>query len=669
VRAAQGRHDDAISAFGQALHVEPDNPDLHNELGIALARRRRFDDAATSYRHALRLQPGHPDAHNNLGNALRNLGRLDEAVACFREALRLRPHYPEAYNNLGIALTRQGKFDEAFGSYRQALRLRPSYAEAHNNLGLAHAARGKHEPAVLCYQQALCLKADYLDAAANLGESLTHLGRHAEAVATFEQAVKARPADARLRKMLGIALARSERLDDAVASYREAIRLRPAYPEAYNDLAIALARQGRHAEAVECYRKAIEYRPRYAEAHNNMGNALRNLGHFDESLVCYRNALEIKPAYADAHNNRGIAFAELGRFDEAVASYTECIRLRPNHVDAHMNRALTWLRKGDFAQGWAEYEWRWRKRSLTSRPLHMPQWNGFPLKGRRLLVFPEQGNGDVIQFVRYARLLKEQGATVILECPERLVKLLARCPHIDHLVPQGQPLPDYDVYAPLLTLPGFLDTAPETVPAQVPYVYADPDLVERWRGELGAVRAFKVGINWQGNPKYAGDRHRSIPLARFEALARVPGVRLYSLQKNHGSEQLAELAGKFPVEDLGSRLDETTGPFLDTAAVLKNLDLFITSDTAVAHLAGALGVPVWVALSTTADWRWMTERDDNPWYPTMRLFRQSKHMDWAPVFERMSAELGHLVPRSARTPSILAEVAEGELIDRSPQLR
>ncbi|MGO9915795.1 MAG: DUF6165 family protein [Isosphaeraceae bacterium] len=368
---------------------------------------------------------------------------------------------------------------------------------------------------------------------------------------------------------------------------------------------------------------------------------------------------------ADAYNNLGIAYAELGRFDEAIASYTSCLKIRPDHVDARMNRALAWLRKGDYAQGWAESEWRRKKRSLTPRPPNMPQWNGFPLAGRRILLITERGFGDTMQFVRFAPLLKRQRAgAVILECPEKLVKLLARTPGIDQLVPQGKPLPEYDVYCALLNVPGLTATSIEAIPVDVPYIFADPELVEHWRRELAASPGFKVGINWQGNPKCAGDRHRSIPLAHFEPISRVPGVKLFSIQKNDGREQLDALAGKFTVTDLGRRLDENTGPFLDTAAVLKNLDLLITSDTAVAHLAGALGVPVWMALSTTPDWRWLTNREDNPWYPTMRIFRQDQHMVWGPVFERMAAELRVLVPARTRTFSVNVGIAPGELIDK-----
>jgi tetratricopeptide (TPR) repeat protein len=665
LRSRQGKLDEAIVAYRRVLEIAPDDFEVHNELGIVLARRRRFAEAEAAYREAIRISPGYADAHNNLGNALRNQGRLDQALASLREAIRLRPAYPEAYNNIGIILKHLGKFDEAVASYEQALRLRSDYPEAHNNLGLALASRGKFDAAVVSYQQAIRLKPTYTDAHAHMADALTAMGKLGEALAAYRRALSLSPKDPKLHKCVGNALSRVDKHNEAEASYQEALKLAPRFVDAINDLGICHSRQGRFDEAVANYRRAIAIKPNFAEAYNNMGNALRNASRFDESLECYKKAIELKPGYADAHNNLGIAYAELGRFDEAVASYTECLKLRPTHVDAHMNRALTWLRKGDYAQGWAEYEWRWKKRNLTPRPPIMPQWNGFPLAGRRILLITEQGLGDTLQFVRFAPLLKRQGAgEVILECPERLIKLLSRSPGIDHLVAQGKPLPEYDVYCALMNVPGLTATSVEAIPAEVPYINPDPDLVAHWERELRSTPGFKVGINWQGNPKYAGDRHRSVPLSFFEPLSRVPGVQLFSLQKNAGLEQLDALGDKFPVTDLGRKLDETTGPFLDTAAVLKNLDLFITSDTAVAHLAGALGVPVWMALSTTPDWRWMAHREDNPWYPTMRIFRQTTHMAWGPVFERMAAELRAHVPGRIRAPSVVVPIAPGELMDK-----
>jgi tetratricopeptide (TPR) repeat protein len=658
------RFDEAVEAYGEASRLSPGSAAYRNDIGVVLARQGKHDEAAECYREAIRLNPAFPDAHNNLGNAIRVKGRLDEAVACYQEALRLRPAYPEAHNNLGIALRHKGKLAEAVASYQEALRLRPAYPEAHNNLGLALAAQGRHEAAAVCYQQAARLKPDYTEAILNLAGAWNDLNRHDDAVNAYRQAIRSRPNDARAHKNLGITLARQEKLDDAIASYREAIRLRPNFADAHNDLGIALARKQQFEDAAASYREALKHRPNYAEAHNNLGNALRNLGRFDEALAAYDRAVELKPNYADAFNNRGIAFAEQGRFDDAVASYARCLKLRPTHVDAHLNRSLTWLRQGNYALGWAEYEWRHRKRNAAPKTQVQPLWNGYPPSGQRILLVCEQGLGDTLQFIRYAPLLKERGATVIFECPSKLMKVLGTMHGIDQLYPQGQDPPEHDMYALLMTVPGLLGTAPDAIPAQVPYLEADPGLVAQWKRELAVYPEFKVGINWQGNRKYAGDFHRSMPLRHFAALARVPGVRLFSLQKYDGLEQLKALDGAFPVVDLGSRLDEATGPFMDTAAVLMNLDLFVTSDTAVAHLAGALGVPVWVPLSSAPGWQWMLAREDCPWYPTMRLFRQPRLGEWPAVFDRIAAELARLVPASARARSIGVRITPGELIER-----
>ncbi len=661
---AVGRYDEAARDYREASRLKPDSAAYQNDLGVVLARQGRPEEAAVCYREAIRVNPEFPDAHNNLGNALRIRGKSDEAIDCYREALRLRPNYPEAHNNLGIAYRSKGKLNEAVACYQEALRLRPAYPEAHHNLGIALGAQGRHDAAVACFRQAIRLKPDYSEALVSLGGALVDMNRPEEAASAYREAIRIRPQDARAHKCLGISLARQNKVEEAIPNYQEAIRLRPDYSDAHNDLGIAFARLNRFEDAVASYRKALDFRPNYAEAHNNLGNALRNLGKFDDAIASYGRALELKPNYADAYNNRGIAFAEVARFDEAVESYSRCIKLRPHHVDAHLNRALTWLRQGNFAQGWAEYEWRLRKRNVSSQPPTQPLWNGFPIAGLRILLIHEQGLGDSIHFIRYAPLLKERGATVYFECPPRLVKLLERMPGIDKLIPIGQERPEHDFHVPLLTLPGLLGTSLEAMPARTPYLEPDPELVAYWKRELAVYPEFKVGINWQGNPGYAGDFHRSMALRFFAPLAKVPGVRLFSIQKNDGLSQLDQLDDAFSVVNLGSRLDETSGPFMDTAAVMKNFDLFVTSDTAVAHLAGALGVPVWVALSKAPGWQWMYGREDSPWYPTMRLFRQEQLLNWPPVFDRIAQELTKLVPRSLRARSIGVKVSPGELFER-----
>jgi hypothetical protein len=291
---------------------------------------------------------------------------------------------------------------------------------------------------------------------------------------------------------------------------------------------------------------------------------------------------------------------------------------------------------GSFEEGWREYEW--RHQGDASRPsfrLAEPFWDGSSLEGRTILLHAEQGFGDTLQFIRYARLLHEHAARVVLDCPAPLVPLLRRCPGIDEVVPAGAPLPRFDVHAPLLSLPHLFGTTLATIPAEVPYLSADPELVARWGPELIDRSRVKIGIAWQGRPTHRDDRRRSIPLAEFATLVRLPRVQLFSLQKGAGREQLASVAEQWPVVDWSERLHD----FSETAALMCNLDLVICCDTSLAHLAGALGAKVWVALANVAEWRWLTDREDSPWYPTMRLFRQGRPGDWPAVFQRMARQV------------------------------
>ena len=390
---------------------------------------------------------------------------------------------------------------------------------------------------------------------------------------------------------------------------------------------------------------------------------------FEEEIGHYLEALRLQPDYAEAHINMGNALRQLGRMDEAAASLEKALRLKPHDPLAHWNRAVVLLLRGDFDQGWPEYEWRWAQHPAARRDFQKPRWDGSNLAGRTILLHAEQGLGDTIHFIRYVPQVKQRGATVVVECQPPLVHLLARFRGFDVLVGRGSPLPAFDVQIPLLSLPAIFRTQPASITAIVPYLRASPALVKQWQGTLSefdyqcppsddinpagdtghrtpdAGPPFRVGIAWQGDPTNPAQRHRSMALDHFAPLAQVPGVQLLSLQKGPGTEQLQNFGQrtgeiKFPLaHDFGCNLDNTSGAFMDTAAIMMNLDLMISSDTAVAHLAGALGIPVWLAIPFVPDWRWLLQREDTPWYPTMRLFRQERHGEWPGVFERMSEQL------------------------------
>ncbi len=439
------------------------------------------------------------------------------------------------------------------------------------------------------------------------------------------------------------------RLAEAEALYRKLLDRQPNHPDALHLLGVAALGAGRHAEAVDWISRAIRVQGNSAAVHNNLGEAYRAMGNHELAIAAYQQALRLRPDFAAAHNNLGTIFQSEQRTKEAIACFDRAIAARPEYANAHYNRARAWLSEGNFLDGWREYEWRWRREEFRRLPLPQPEWDGSPLAGRRLLIRAEQGLGDTLQFIRYLPLLQSQGHSAMAEVQPELVPLLAQS-GIGPLVARGAPLPQFDVHASLLSLPRLLGTTLETIPAGDAYLSVDEELVRTWRANLERIAGLRVGICWQGSPQYVHDNVRSIALARFAPLARVPGVRLVCLQKGFGLEQLASLADPFEIVDLRPDYDHQDGAFLNAAATICNLDLVITSDTAMAHLAGALGARVWVLLSTSADWRWLQQREDCPWYPTMRLFRQTERGDWPGLFERVAEALSGEAAEAAKQP-------------------
>jgi tetratricopeptide (TPR) repeat protein len=611
VLAQEGRLVDAVVCFEQALQLHPGDLAMRNNLGLILYRQGNLDAAITHYQHVLRLNPDYVETHFNMGNALRNRGNMSEAIACYRQALRRQPDHVWALNNLGALLIDQGELDEAMSYLQQALRLQPNLAETNNNLGNALARIDRLQEACSFFHRALQFNPNFAEAWYNLGNTLKRL----------------------------------DKLEEAISHFRQALRCKPNFAKACNNLGSALTQQDKLEEGIGWYREALRLRPDYAAAHYNLANALADQDKLDEAVHSYRQSLQLQPNYAKAYTNLGNLYQQRGQLEEALTCYDQALRQDPDHAETHFNRALLWLLMGDWTKGWSEYDWRFRIKDFPPHSFTQPRWDGGPLAGRTLLVLAEQGLGDTIHFLRFVLLARQCGGRVILQCQPQLLPLLAECLGEQELIVQGKPLPAFDVYAPLVSMPGILGHLPTTIPAAVPYLHASPERVEHWKKELEPIQGFRIGIAWQGTPKFRGDRLRSIPLPQFAGLAKVPGIQLISLQKGPGTDQLQALAGKIPVIDLGSGLDEASGAFVDTAAVMMNLDLVVSSDTAVPHLAGALGVPVWLALALVPDWRWLLEREDTPWYPTMRLFRQTRYGRWDDVFARIADELQTLVAK------------------------
>ncbi len=506
--------------------------------------------------------------------------------------------------------------------------------------------------AIQCIERAVEIKPNWPEAHSDLGNAYISQGRRAEAIACYREAVNLDPAFAYGYYNLGNALFEEGRLDEAACHFERAAELKPDLAGAHYNLGMVLMNQGKLDQAGACYQRAIELDPSFFKAHNNLGIVLAEMRQPEEAIVCYRRALKLNPDFQEAHYNLGIVLSEQARFEESLVSYERAIDLDQGHVEAHFNRSQLLLLMGDFERGWPEYEWRWLRKHTDPLPLPQLLWDGSDLNGKTILVHAEQGLGDTFQFIRFLPVLQGMGAKVLFGCQRPMMRMLGSAQGIDVLIADPDQIPPFDVHAPLLSLPRIFRTSLNTIPGQAPYLFAEQSLVERWRERLSGVDRFRIGINWQGRRGRGPHIKRDIPRAMFERLAGVPGVRMVSLQKEGAGQESgvggrgsagAEVGTAHPtIIDLGD-IDTVNGAFMDTAAIMMNLDLVITSDTSVAHLAGALGVPVWVALPFVPDWRWMLDRSDSPWYPTMRLFRQKRLGDWAGVFEEIEAALRHRV--------------------------
>jgi len=601
----QGALEQAKDHYRHILSADPENADVLIRLGVAHAQTQDPEQAVALFKAALARDAGRADGHTNLGNALTSLGRLEEAVECYRRALALTPESGDAHGILGQALFRLGRFEEAAAAYAAATALAPGSADHHKSLADSLTALARFEDAAASYRAALAIDPTLVVAHNSLGNVSQELGRFA----------------------------------DAEASYRRALVLDPDYTDAHNNLGNALHALGRPEQAIACYRRALAVKPNDANTHSNLGLSLHNVGQLDDAMAHCRRALEINPDHAGAHSNLGISLFELGRLDEAEAHYRRAIAIEPNHAETQFNDAVLKLLRGDFKAGWAQYEWRWKNKEAPQRGLAKPVWRGEDLGRRRLLLHSEQGLGDTIQFARYACLAAERGGRVLLEVPPPLTRLMAGLAGRPEILAAGKPPPPIDCHAPLLNLPSIFGTKLDTVPAAVPYLSAEPDRIAAWRQRLGPGKEMKIGIAWQGMPTNRVDRGRSLPLAGYRPLAALAGVRLISLQQHHGLAQLAGRPSDMAVADFSADLDVGPDAFVDTAALMMSLDLVITTDTAIAHLAGALGRPTWILLKRHAEWRWLLDRTDSPWYPTARLYRQAEPGDWHGVIARVARDL------------------------------
>lgn len=652
----RGQLHEAEAAYRDILRSEPRHADALSLLGMLLCQRGEHSEGVAMLDASLASEPLQPAALVNHGNGLQALGRHEEAIADYDRALALDPRSAEAHNNRGNALQRLQRFEEALAAYERAVAIRAAYFSAHNNRCTVLQMLGRHDEALAAIDTAIRLNAAFADAHNRRGTILQDLGREEEALASFEEAIRLSPEYAEAHVNRGNALRALQRPDDATACYTQAIAIDPACFKAHNNLGVVLQEQRRYEEALASFERAIALVPNHPDAHFNRGNALRELRRYEEALACFERAGDLDArADAPAHYERGVVRGEIGCRDEALASVRDALEPGTARAEANWNLALLKLLLGNYEEGWRLHEWRWQATHLRARTrkFEQPLWLGdTPLQGRTVLLHAEQGFGDTLQFVRYVPWVVALGASVYVEVPQALADIVLSMDAEATLLTHGEPLPDFDLHCPLMSLPLAFRTTLATIPARTPYLSASDERRAAWRERLGERRRPRIGLAWSGNPRHRNDRNRSIALQELLPLLAID-ADFHAVQNELRDGDKSILEAEARLQWHGAHLSD----FADTAALLTELDMLITVDTAVAHLAGALGKPLWILLPHTPDFRWLLQRDDSPWYPSARLFRQGADRHWRPVVQRVLATLRtlpatgweRLQPRSTST--------------------
>ena len=634
LRGRQGLGSEGIRLMEQAIAVSPRVSIYHNNLGNLKAEVGDKGGAEHSYRCAIKLDRRNADAHLNLAKLLNSLCRLKEARECVIASLRIASRSVVAHMLLGLLEETQGKPRAALQSYLNAVRLDPKYAPGHLAIANIYAEEGALDRAEENLRIAVAIDPYYSEALYNLALNLQLQGKLSDAVQFYRTAIAISPrCDAELYNNYGSALTDLEQHAEAESAFRRAIELRPEFDEAHFNLGRVLTTYGDAPTGIEMLRKAIEINPRNASAYLQLGTALHAHGFLDDAIDANRKSLELDPSCQSVRRNLGMVLAAAGDIEGLDILETMTYEL-PESPDLHWTWAVSLLLHSKYEEGWREYEWRMHVEEMQAqhRKFDVPRWTGQPLSGQRVLLYTEQGFGDTLQFARYAMLAAARGATVVLEVQPSLKRWCAALPGVADCVAQGDTSAQFELFAPLMSLPYVLGTG-ATIPLPVA-----PRLEDGPRGDRQGKTTLKVGIVWAGNPKHVLDRLRSTRLLEWGGLAKIAGVEFTSLQVGDSAMQIDTGDHGFNfVADC-----RTVRDFADTAAVVAGLDLVITVDTAVAHLAGSMGKPVWILLYNVVDWRWGLGTDRTPWYPSARLFRQSSPGDWSAVFAELETSLRDL---------------------------
>ena len=628
--------DAAMACYDKVILLKPDCAVTYYNRGITLQKLGHLHSAIVSYDNAILHKPDYFEAYYNRGNSLKALHQLDAALFSFNIAILFKPDYTEAYNNRGTTLKALMQLESAVNSYNKAIVLNPEDVRAFYNLGNALKAAKQLDAALTSYKKVILLKPQYAEAYSNRGIALQELKQLNAAVTNYDMAIALKPDFADAYYNLGTTLQSLKQLDAALTSYNNAIVLNPDYAEAYNNQGNILQESNYFEAALTSYYKAITLKPDFAEAFNNRGIAMHDLNRLVAALEFYDKAIVLKPDYTEAYSNRGIAKHDLNQLDAALTCYNKAVAIKPDYADAYWNKSLALLLAGDFVNGWEMYEWRWQRDAFSSpvRNFTQPLWLGREsLNGKTILLHSEQGFGDTIQFCRYAKLVAELGARVILEVPLVLIDLFKYLNGVAELIAKDEMLPAFDYHCPLLSLPLAFKTNLSNIPTAQAYLRSDPDKVNNWKIKLGDTTTKRIGLAWSGSITHKYDHNRSIALSQL--LLHLPVHYEYiSLQKEL-RENDKDTLQEYNIRHYGDQLKD----FSDTAALCDLMDIVISVDTSVAHLAGALGKQTWILLPFSPDWRWLLDRSDSVWYPTVKLYRQHTVGNWDHAFNEVQSEL------------------------------
>ena len=635
----QGQLEPALQLYGEILSAHPDSAQAHYYRANVLKDQGALAAALTAYQQAIALQPDYAHAFCNLAAVQWQLGKIPEALVSYDRAITFDPTDVLAHFNRAMLLNGSGQKDAALAGLDKTIACNAGYFPAHFARAALLQERRQWVESLSSYDQALALNSGDATAHYNRGTVLKQLERWTDALASFDRALDSNAQFSRAHSARADVLGRLNCLAEAVDSYDRALALEPGDAVTHNNRGAALQTLKQLDPALASYNRALAVNPRYAEAYFNRGSVLADLRDFAGALSSYDQALALKPDYADVYINRALALEGEGLLEEAITSVRRGIALTPDQAEAHFNLALFLLRSGDLLAGWAEYEWRWRAKSgpiyREKRAFREPLWLGKEnLAGKTILLYGEQGLGDSLQFCRYVEKVAALGARVILEVPGPLVSLSTTAKGVAQVVRYADPLPSFDFQCPLMSLPLVFQTTLESIPAPAHYLSSDPQKVAAWRARMGARTRPRVGLTWSGNQAPGTNRERHFPLGRLLPYL-TDACQYFCMQTDIRPEDLQTLQENPAIQQFQGELKD----FSDTAALCECMDLMLSVDTSVAHMSGAIGKRTWVMLTHGADWRWLLDRTDNPWYPGMRLFRQKTRGDWTPVFEQIAAEL------------------------------